>query len=454
MPQDKIVKTVHQYSSKPIPEEDMKKLLEIAKDYRKVKAYVYARFGGIGSLAKLYPGYTIQNEMTESGLRGELGLPSVYFYLAVLEALGDIKGGWTKTKMKVSRLAGQNERFTEEEKHYLRFLLKIPNAFTAVLNGERPELPKNLLKAYDRFEEKTDTGKLHSYLRRQVRKYHASLNSGEADGFAISERAYRYGDHGIYISIKDKRKRIFVPLTDNNRYSRQLYIHLFPKENRLEIKIPVNVAVHCHKDYTARIGLALGMHIMLTTDSGKRYGEKLGEIQKSYADWIRQQTVSYNRNRDNNPGRKKYYAQKNRYEEQMHSYINHELNLFFEAEKPEILYMPKLPGSQAGGINKIMNHYATLWQRGYISRRLRQKCKEHSVELVEVIGKNISRDCSCCGAMGVKEKGMFVCQTCGSHMEEKINTARNVKRRGTGSGEAYGGAMAKEFEEFCSSRRS
>jgi len=63
--------------------------------------------------------------------------------------------------MKVSRLAGQNERFTEEEKHYLRFLLKIPNAFTAVLNGERPELPKNLLKAYDRFEEKTDTGKLH-----------------------------------------------------------------------------------------------------------------------------------------------------------------------------------------------------------------------------------------------------------------------------------------------------
>jgi len=88
---DTICKTIHQYNKLPISSEDMQKLLDIAKDYSKVKDYVYLRFGGIGSLGKLYPGYTVQNEMTESGLRSKLGLPSVYFYLAVFDALGDIK---------------------------------------------------------------------------------------------------------------------------------------------------------------------------------------------------------------------------------------------------------------------------------------------------------------------------------------------------------------------------
>ena len=78
----------------------MRKLVEIAEDYGKVKNYVYARFGGIASLSKLYPGYTVQNEMTGSGLRETLGMPSVYFYLAVFDALGDIKCQWTRTKTK------------------------------------------------------------------------------------------------------------------------------------------------------------------------------------------------------------------------------------------------------------------------------------------------------------------------------------------------------------------
>lgn len=408
----------------------MRKLLEIAEDYKKVKSYVYARFGGIGGLSKLYPGYTVQNEMTESGLRGELGLPSVYFYLAVFEALGDIRGRWTNTKIKIAKLAGQNEGLTEEERHYLRFILKVNNAFDAVLNCKPVELQKNLQEQYGILAEKVDSEKIHRYLCRQVRKYHTAMSSAEADGFAITERAYRYGDHGIYISIKEKRKRIFVPLTDNNQYGRQLYIKLFPEEHRLEIKVPVDVAVRCHGDHTAQVGLAAGMQTMLTTDSGNRYGEALGELQGKYADWIRQQTSSYNRNRENNPGRKKYTAKKNRYEEQLHSYINHELNRLFETEKPQTLYIPRLPGSQTGGINKKINHYAALWQRGYIRRRLMQKCREQSVELVEVIGKDISNECSNCGAMGVKQNGIFFCQVCGNRLEEKTNGARNAKKRG------------------------
>ena len=430
MPSEKICKTVHQYSKGLVSEEDMGKLLEIAEDYRKVKNYVYARFGGIGSLSKLYPGYTVQNEMTDSGFREKLGFPSVYFYLAVFDALGDIKCRWTKTKTRLRQLINKNECFSAEEKHYLRFLLKVNNAFDAVLNQNPVELTKKVQKQYEELAGAVETEHLHRYLRRQVRKAQVKLHTDTADGFSISERAYRYADQGIYIAIKEKRKRVFVPLTDNNRYGCQLYIKLYPKDQRLEIKVPVQVAVRRHADYQECVGVALGMYTMLTTDNGHCYGEELGKYQAEYSDWVRMQAKIYSRNKQANPGRKKYHAGKRRMEERLHSYINQELNRFLSLEKPGLIYMVKLPKPQSGGVNKNINYSVSRWQRGYIRKRLEQKCREQSVEIAEVLGKDISRECSKCGAAGKKTDGLFFCGVCGYQDDEKINTARNVKKRG------------------------
>lgn len=433
MPPDTICKTVRQYSSKPVSAEDMAKLLEIAADYGKVKNYVYARYSGIGSLPKLYPGYTVQNEMTAGGLRSQMEMPSVYFYLAVFDALGDIKCQWTRTKTKVLELIAANGNLTNEEKHYLRFLLKVNNAFQAVLNRKPMELPKGIQKQHDALAGQVDSEKLHRYLCRQVRKYHlrqGKIHTDVKDGFSVSERAYRYGDHGIYISIKEKRKRVFVPLTDNNQYASQIYVSLYPQEQRIEIKVPVNVAVRRHEDYDREVGAAFGMYTMLTTDSGCSYGEELGTYQTEYAGWIREQAGSYSRNREANPGRKKYQAKKSRYEERLHSYINQELNRFLREEKPKKVYIAKLPKPGGGGKNKKINQSVSMWQRGYIRSRLGQKCMEQSVELVEVLGKGISTECSECGGAGVRKEGIFSCGSCGYSAEEKINTARNVLKRG------------------------
>ena len=434
MPSDTICKTVHQYNKEPVSDEDMQKLLDIAKDYQKVKNYVYVRFGGIGSLSKIYPGYTVQNEMTASGYREQLGVPAVYFYLAVFDALGDIKSQWTKTKSKILTLVNKNEGFTDEEKHYLRFILKVNNAFEEVLNRKPIELAAKLKKQYHEVAEPVDTDRLHRYLCRQVRKYLVKLHTDTADVFSIAERAYRYADHGIYISIKEKRKRVFIPLTDNNQYKCQIRIKLYSQENRIELKVPVNVSVHRHKDYQNQIGVAVGLYTMLTTDEGHQYGEELGRYQLEYSDWLQMQICSYKRNKADNPGRKKYHAKKRRLRERLHSYINQELNRFLAEEKPETIYIVKLPKPQAGGYNKKINHSVAQWQRGYIRKRLEQKCREQSVEIVDVLGKDISNECSECGSIGTKAEGKFVCSTCGYQTEEKTNTARNVKKRGQGDG--------------------
>lgn len=429
-PSEAVCKIVCQHSKGTIRIEDMEKLREIALDCRKVKNYVYDRFGGIGSLSNLYPGYTIQNEMTASGLRGELDLPSVYFYLAVFDALGDIKSQWTRTKSKVLGLVGENKNLTADEKHYLRYLLKVNNAFAAVLEGEPVELESGLQKTYDEVSEGVDTGKLHRYLRRQVRKYHIKPHTDRAEGFSSSGKAYRYGDHGIYLAAKERRKRIFVELTDGNRYGSQIYIKLYPEEGKADIHVPVKVSVRSHSDYVNEIGLAPGMYSMLTTDKRRRYGERLGEYQTGYSDWVREQTAGYQRSRKDNPGRKKYEAKKRRYKEQIHSYINCELNRLLRTEKPRTIYIAKLPRPQAAGRSRRINGYVSMWQRGYIRKRLEQKCKEQSVELVEVLGKGISSECSMCGREGSRREGMFSCGYCGYYGDEKENSAKNALKRG------------------------
>ena len=52
-------------------------------------------------------------------------MPSVYFYLAIFDALGDIKTQWTKTKTAVLKQINKKEELTQEEKHYLRFVIKM-----------------------------------------------------------------------------------------------------------------------------------------------------------------------------------------------------------------------------------------------------------------------------------------------------------------------------------------
>lgn len=205
---ERVCKTVHQYSKNPIPPEDMTKLLEIAQDAKRVKNYVYERFGGIGGLAKLYPGYTVQNEMTGSGLRAELELPSVYFYLAIFDALGDIKSQWTRTKTKLTRQISRNENLTEEEKHYLRFVIKVSNAFEAALNQKPVKLAGELQKQYEGLEAQVDGEKLRRYLCSRTRKAHVKLHTDAAEGFSIAERVYRYAGHGIYIYCKTAREVI------------------------------------------------------------------------------------------------------------------------------------------------------------------------------------------------------------------------------------------------------
>jgi transposase len=97
----------------------------------------------------------------------------------------------------------------------------------------------------------------------------------------------------------------------------------------------------------------------------------------------------------------------------------------------------------------------TIWEHGYIRKRLAQKCEENSIKLIEVYAKNISNECSYCSVngsyengklaigsqvigkkvigkqlLGLKKDGKFICSVCGNIIDEKTNAALNALHRG------------------------
>ena len=69
-------KIVRQYNAVPLPDEDFEKLLTVSQEYRKVKNYIYQKYGGVKSLSIVYQGYTIQQEFLHTPFRKTINLPT------------------------------------------------------------------------------------------------------------------------------------------------------------------------------------------------------------------------------------------------------------------------------------------------------------------------------------------------------------------------------------------
>lgn len=443
----KICKAIHQYSNGKIGREDMDRLLDIAQSCKVVCNYVYQKYGGIKSLDKIYPGYTVQNEMTASGLREKLNLPTVYFYPAVFNALREIKTQWAHVKRNIYAAINENERLTPEDKHYLRFAVKMDGCFVNILNGKPVLIPGEMMPKYESIvsdlqgDQSECVKSLNRYLCRQVRKKLRKIHTEKFLYFSVWEKGYRYGKsknaegrecHGIFLTTKERRKRIFIPLTDTNQYSGVLDIKLKPEKNSVEIIASVFTGIRTHEDYTNEIGISLGLWDMITTSTGHVYGGEFGKMQKALYDYSVNERRIYGRENSDAP-RKKYSIRREKMEEALKNYINREINRMFAEEKPEKIYMAKLP-QNPGGRAEAGQYLLRVWKKGYVTERLKWKCRQNAIEIIEVLGKSLSVECSVCGAVCETQSQSgyedFKCPNCGYEEDRKVNAARNAINRG------------------------
>ena len=105
-----------------------------------VKNYIYQKYGGIKSLSKVYSGYEVDSEVRAAGFREKIGLPSVYFSASVNRALADIKIMWAQVRNGINDAVSRNERFSPEDRHYIRFVLKTDICYWNILNEKTAPL--------------------------------------------------------------------------------------------------------------------------------------------------------------------------------------------------------------------------------------------------------------------------------------------------------------------------
>lgn len=242
---EKICKAVHQYSKGKLSRENMDVLMEIGHGCMVARNYIYQRYGGIKSLVKVYSGYEVDSEVRAVGFREKIGLPSVYFSASVNRALADIKIMWAQVRNGINDAVSRNERFSSEDRHYIRFVLKTDVCYWNILNKKSMPLPEKIQPGYEKViaalgdESGQHVKSLNRYICRQTRKRLHRQHTDNKLRFTIKKQGYRYGkqdgEHGIFLATKANRQRMFIPLTDTNVYDRMLDISLNPQKKALNL---------------------------------------------------------------------------------------------------------------------------------------------------------------------------------------------------------------------------
>ena len=434
----KICKSIHQYSKGKISSENMDVLMEIGHGCMVTRNYIYQRYGGIKSLGKLYSGYAIDAEVKAAGFREQIGLPSVYFTASVNRALGDIKIMWAQAKNGINDAANKNERFSPEDRHYIRFAVKVNGCLENILTGKPVSLPEEIQSRYESIiaelgdENGQRVRSLNRYICRQTRKRLHRQHTDNATYFTIKKQGYRYGEsegqHGIFLATKVNRQRIFIPLTDTNVYDRMLDIKLNPQKRTVEIIIPLFVNTRQHEDYTNEIGISLGLWDMIATSAGNVYGSEFGKMQQEISRFILKE--NYHDDKKSISNTQRYLERKAAMDAALKNYVNRELNRMLAQEKPNTIYMAKLPRNPGMMKGTGDTHLLRMWKKGFVTERLQWKCQQNGVNIIEVIGKGIGMECSACGQKGTVKGENFRCHACGFEENKKVNGARNALNRG------------------------
>lgn len=441
----RIGRTVKQYATFT-QEEDKETFFVLGERIKNVKNYMYSRLAGINSYHRLYAGNDIRNEWRKNEtLIQQFKLPARFWINALGDVIGNLKSLWSNTCNKIKDTARENGRLTEDEKSYIRYVCSAPPLFGNVLQRKavlKPTAIENLIirEQY-----------VHNLIRRYARKYRGSIPRTEKYSFFLDADMYEYAKEGdvTYIEMSTHlfRQRIRLRCTDTNVYRKNIRV-TFDGERFI---LAHTVHSKVKKSWTKKneIGLDKGYKNMLVSSSGYMYGKGLNVLlnqETERLNAVHQKRNRYhsmvqkleeegnfekaNRIRENNLGAKKYNRNKNRYDEQVKSYMNHEMNRLIYTENPSKAGLENLTFvSWTKKMPKGVKRKLARWLKGYLDERLHFKFDLHGITITHVNPAYTSQECHQCGCLGErKTQETFICVHCGK-INADINASKTIRNR-------------------------
>ncbi|MDR7002596.1 hypothetical protein [Neobacillus niacini] len=184
---NQILRNVKQRSSSIDPK-DFEEIKLIARRFAKVKNYVYSRFAGINSFLML-KNYRklIRDVWVQTKFADQWKLPARYWKLALDDAISNIKSNWSNLKNTIKKALRNNPNVTEDEIHYIYYILKADELLYAVLMRNTFCKPPKIKK----LEIREDY--VHQLIRRYIRKYKGSTPySHKETNLMIDAPMYKY----------------------------------------------------------------------------------------------------------------------------------------------------------------------------------------------------------------------------------------------------------------------
>lgn len=171
-------------------------------------------------------------------------------------------------KNKLGTLITANENLSDEDRIYLRTILRLDKVYAAVLCHEEYEMPRKAKELV------VDVEHLNNLLRRLTRKYLTKPELGSNDHFSIAPSGYAYRDGAVFIASRTAGQRIAIPLKDDHVCNRQ--VRLCIRKDHAALAIPVETKIRKHEDYNNTVYIHIGYQDMFTLSNGNVYGQSLG----------------------------------------------------------------------------------------------------------------------------------------------------------------------------------
>ncbi|GAA0082968.1 RNA-guided endonuclease TnpB family protein [Clostridium sp. CTA-6] len=435
-----IIKTVKQYSYE-LDNNTLNELLFIANQYKNVKNYVYSRYSGINSIPLLKKYREIRNEWTKTKFYEQWKLPARYWKLALSEAISNIKSEWSNIKRRVKEQCKENNNLSNEDRHYINYILKFDKYYWKVLTNQSFEIPKI-------FQSKELNYKyLNSLIKRYTRRYKGHISYAKiGKTFSIDTGLYSYKDGYINITSTKKGKRLSIKLTDNNQYDRTMIVKIV--DNKIEIHCPLKIKIKRNNNPKNIIGIDKGYKYLFAVSSENFYGENLNDylgketerlnkvnVQRNrfwalYNQYLEQGNIKKaNAIKENNLGKVKYNHNKQKHDQSVKSYINYSLNQLIKEEKPKEIVMEQLDFVNWNDkYPKSIKRKLSRWIKGYIRERLEYKCDFYSIKYTYINPAYTSKICSKCGSFGKRDGDIFTCPNCGE-IHADTNASKNILNR-------------------------
>lgn len=416
-------------------------LTEIAKSYAKEKQVHLNYLQTNNNFGETKNFIQYQNYLGAQKYKSVHGLQARMMKLAAKDAFETELTSWAAIAEYV-RPTLFNLEWTDEQKHYGFWLLKVPQRLATLIYAKAPINPKIELSLAER-------KRVQNYLRRVIRrKYPNRPKVRLARGFALDADMYSNKvvcAQTITVMSLVPYKTAKIPLLGLSNIYGNIRVMLFPESQSIEIHKYHDVQ-QTENNSQIKVSIDVGTTEVFADDSGTFYGIELGEHLKQNSDRTHKRGKARNklhgiakktknkrkaRNiRKFNLRKKKMIEKKRICNAESARIINTAINQLLRTRKPKVIISEKLD-FRGKAKSKNMSRTVSLWPRALLRERLNFKASVAGCNRKEVNAAYTSQICSQCGYLDNKNRNgdIFHCLNCKQGMHSDVNSSLNLLAR-------------------------